>query len=69
MIFKHLDLKPLVFGNLFEMSYNVKDFVETAVEYVVEHLGVSIAAHTADVVRVIPRGKYKAKLSLVAWRG
>jgi hypothetical protein len=32
-IFQQLDFKPLVFGTFTEMSSDVKDFVETPVEY------------------------------------
>jgi len=43
-----LDLKSLVFGTFAEISNNVKDFIETAVEYEVEHLGRTMAATTVD---------------------
>jgi hypothetical protein len=59
----------LVFGSFAEMSSNVKDFVEMAVEYEVEHLGMSMAASTPDVIRVAHRRRYIAQLSLAAWRG
>jgi hypothetical protein len=51
------------------MSSNVKDFVEVAAEYGVEHLGVSMAAMTPYVVKMALRRKYMAQLSLAAWRG
>ena len=44
VIFRQVDFKPLVFGSFAEMSSNVKDFVDTAVEYAVSHLGISVAA-------------------------
>ena len=51
-----------MFGTFVEMSSNVKAFVETTVEYGVEHLGVSMAATTLDVVKIALRRKYKAQL-------
>jgi hypothetical protein len=51
------------------MSPNVKDFVEMAVEYGVEHLGTCMAASTPDVLRVALRRRYRAQLSMSAWRG
>ena len=36
-IFRRLDFKPLVFGTFGEMSSNVKEVVNMAVEYGVEH--------------------------------
>ena len=68
-IFKQLDFKPKVFGTFAEMSPNVKDFVDMAVEYRVEHLGTSMAASTPDVLRVVLRRRYRAQLSIAAWRG
>ena len=38
-LFRRLDFKPLVFGTFGEMSSNVKEVVNMAVEYGVEHLG------------------------------
>ena len=38
VIFRQLDFKPLVLSIFAEMSPNVKDFVDMAVEYGVEHL-------------------------------
>jgi hypothetical protein len=42
------------------MSSNVKDFVEMAVEYGVEHLGSCMTASTPDVLRVALRRRYMA---------
>ena len=47
----------------------MKDFVEIAVEYGVEQLGSSMAASTPGVLRVALRRRYRAQLSLAAWRG
>jgi hypothetical protein len=55
-----LDFKPLVFGTFAESSLNVKNFVETAVEYGVEHLGTSMEASTPDVLRVALRRRFLA---------
>ena len=68
-IFLQLDFGPLVFGTLAEMSSNVKDFVESAVENEVVHLGMSMAAMTPVVARMVLRRINKAWLSLAAWRG
>ena len=38
-IFRQLDFKPLVFGTFAESNTNVKEFIDTAVEYGVEHMG------------------------------
>jgi hypothetical protein len=59
----------MVFGTFAEMSPNVKDFVDMAVEYGLEHLGTSMAASTPDVLRVALRRRYRALLSMAAWRG
>ena len=40
----------MIFGTFAEMSPNVKDFVDMAVEYGVEHLGTCMAASTPDVL-------------------
>ena len=37
-IFRQLDFKPLVFGTFTESNTNVRDFIEMAVEYGVEHM-------------------------------
>ena len=49
-LFRRFDFKLLVFGTFGEMSSNVKDVVDMAVEYVVEHLGRTIAATSLDGV-------------------
>jgi hypothetical protein len=69
IIFIQLDFKPMVFGSFAEMSSNVKDFVEMAVEYGVEHLDMSMAASTPDGLMVALRRRYIAQLYLTAWRG
>ena len=70
VIFRQLDIKPLVlFGSFTEINSNVRDFVEMAVEYGVEHLGTSMAASTPDVLWVAMRRRYKAQLSMATWRG
>ena len=48
------------------MSSNVKEFAEMAVEYGVEHLGTCMAASTPDVLKVAPRRRYRAQLSMAA---
>jgi hypothetical protein len=59
----------MVFGMFAEMSPNLNDFVEMAVEYGVEHLGTSMAVSTPDVLRVALRRRYRAQLSMALWRG
>jgi hypothetical protein len=68
-IFRQLDFKPLVFGTFAECSSNVKEFIETAVEYGVEHMGRTIAATTVDAVRMTLRRRYRTQLSMAAWKG
>jgi hypothetical protein len=58
-----------MFGSFAEMKSNVKDFMDTAVEYAVDHLRVSMAAMTPEVVRTTLRRRFKAHLSMAAWRG
>jgi hypothetical protein len=55
VIFTQLNFKPFIFGTLVEMSSNVKDFVDMAVEYGVGHLGTSMAATTPDILKVALR--------------
>ncbi len=64
-----MDFKPLVFGTFAEMSSNVKEVVDMAVEYGVEHLGRTMAATTVDGVKTSPRRRYMAHLSQAVWRG
>ena len=52
-----------------ETSSNVKDFVETTVEYGFEHLGASMSAITSDVAKMALTRRYKAQLSVAVWRG
>jgi len=68
-LFRQLDFKPLVFGTFAEMSSSVKDVIEMAVEYGVEHLGRTMAATTVDAVRTALRRRYRTQLSIVVWRG
>ncbi len=49
-IFRQKDFKPLVFGTFAESGTNVREFIYTAVEYGVEHMGRTIAATTVDAV-------------------
>jgi len=67
-IFRQLDFKPLVFGTFAEIRSNVRYFIETTVEYGVEHLGRTMAATTVDAVRMALRGRYKTQLAMAAWR-
>ena len=64
-LFRRLDFKPLVFGTFGEMSSNVKEVVNMAVEYGVEHLGRSMAATTVDGVVTALRRLYRTQLSVV----
>ncbi len=69
VLFRRLDFKPLVFRSFAESSSNMKDFVEMAVEYRVEHLGTSMAASNPYIIRVAPRRRFRAQLVIKAWRG
>jgi len=68
-LFMRLDFKPLVFGTFGEMSSNVKEVVNMAVEYGVEHLERTMAATTVDGVRTALRRRYRTHMSLAVWRG
>ena len=68
-IFRQLNFKALVVGTFGEMSSNVGELVKTAVEYGVEHLGRNMAATTVETARLALRRRYKAQLSMSAWRG
>ena len=63
-LFRRLDFKPLVFGTFGEMSSNVKEVVNMAVEYGVEHLDRRMAATIVDGVRTTLRRRYKTQLSM-----
>jgi len=69
VLFRQLDFKPTVFSSFAEISSIVKDFVEVAVEYGVEHLDTYMDASTPDALRVALRRRYRAQLSMAAWRG
>ncbi len=68
-LFRRLDFKPLVFGTFGECSTNVKDVIDMAVKYGVEHLGRTMAATTVDAVRMALKRRYRAQLSTAVWRG
>ena len=59
----------MVFGTFGEMSSNVYDFVNLAVDYGAEHLIKSMAASTLDMVRQGLKRRYRAQLSMASWRG
>jgi len=63
-LFRRLDFKPLVFGTFREMSSNVKEVVDMAVDYGVEHLGRTMAATTVDGVKTTLRRRYKTQWSM-----
>ncbi len=63
-LFKRLDFKPLVFGTFGEMSTNVKEVVNMAIEYGVENLGWTMAATMVDGVRTSLRRRYRTELSV-----
>ncbi len=54
-----LNFKPLGFGTFAEISSNARAFIETTVEYGVEHFGRTVAATTVDAVRVALRRRYR----------
>ena len=53
MLSRKLDFKPLVFGTFAEMSSSVKDFVDTAGKYAIDHLGASMAAMTPELLGLL----------------
>jgi hypothetical protein len=61
--------KPLVFEPFGDMSSNVVQLVENAVEYGVEHLGRNMATTAVGTVRTALRRRYTTQLSMAAWRG
>jgi hypothetical protein len=61
--------KPLAFGSFGEMSSNVRELIEMAMKYGVEHLGNNVAAASANIVGSTMRRRYKTQLSLEVWRG
>ena len=63
-LFRRLDFKPLVFGTFGEMSSNVKEVANMAVEYGVKHLGRTKAVTTLDGVRISLRRRYKTQISM-----
>jgi hypothetical protein len=63
-VFRRLDFKPLVFGSFGEMSSNVGEVVNMAVEYGVEHLGRTMATTTMDGVGTTLRRRCKTQLSV-----
>ncbi len=68
-LFRRMDFKPLVFGTFGECCSNVKDVIDMAVEYGVEHLGRTMAATTVAAVRMALKRRYRAQLSTAVWRG
>ncbi len=52
-LFRRMDFKSLIYGTFGEMSSNVKEVVNMAVEYGVEHLGETMAATTVDITKAI----------------
>jgi hypothetical protein len=63
-VFRRLDFKPLVFGTFGEMSSNVKEMVNMAVEYGLEHLGRTMTTTTVDGVRAALGMRYMTQLSM-----
>ncbi len=60
-LFRQLDFKPLAFGTFAEMSSNVKEVIDMAVEYGAEHRGRMMAATTVGGVRAALRRRYKTQ--------
>jgi hypothetical protein len=50
-IFRQLEFKSMIFGTFGEMSSNVQDLINLAVDYGAEHFGRSMATSTLDTVR------------------
>ena len=64
-----MEFKPLVFESFGEMSTNVKDYIELAVDYGAEHLGMTMAATKVEGVKAALRMRYSSQLSAANWRG
>ncbi len=45
----------------------MREFIETEVEYGVEHMGRTIAATTVDAVRMALRRRYRTQRSMAAY--
>ena len=58
-----------MFGTFAESNTNVREFIDTAVEYGVEHMGRKIAPTAVDAVRIALRRKYRTHLAMAAWKG
>ncbi len=59
----------MVFGTVGECCTNVKEVLEIAVEYGVEHLGRIMAATTVDTVRIALGRRFSMGLSTTALKG
>ena len=68
-MFRRLNFKSLVFGTFGEMSSNVKEVVNMAVENVMDHLGRTMAATTLDRVRTTLRRRNRTQLSMAFFKG
>ena len=68
-LFRRLVFLTCVFGTFGEISSNVKDCLDLAVDYGAGHLGKSMAASTLDTLHQALKRRYKAQLSMASWRG
>ncbi len=66
-IFRQLDSKPLVSGTFAEISSIVRDFIETTVDYGVEHLGRTMMATTLDAIRMALRRRCRTHALNFRW--
>jgi hypothetical protein len=64
-----MNFKSLVFGSFGEMSTDVKEIVELAVDYGAEHIGQIMAATTVETVKAALRRRYKSQRSVAKCRG
>jgi hypothetical protein len=58
----------MVFGTFGEMSSNINNFFDLAVDYGADHMGKSMAALTLDMIRQVLKRRYMAQLSMASWR-
>ena len=63
-----MDFKPLVFGLFGEMSKSVEEYIELAVDYGAEHLGMIMEATKVEVVKGALRRRYISQISAANWR-
>ena len=62
-----MDFKPLVFDSFGEMSINIKDYINLAVDYGAEHLGRTMHATTMEAVKTTLSRRYMSQMTTAKW--